>query len=83
MSLFAAFVVAISEAVLYMIWQSRRSNSGTTRKTRRLHKTMKHKINDGDKDEVEVTAGTDTTTTTASRDNTTGLRQRTIGVEKE
>ncbi|KAG7443625.1 uncharacterized protein BT62DRAFT_320834 [Guyanagaster necrorhizus] len=47
--LFVGFVVAIAEAVLYLIWKSR--HSAPTKKTRRRHQeSARHKKNEGDGD---------------------------------
>ncbi|KAK0467259.1 uncharacterized protein EV420DRAFT_674857 [Desarmillaria tabescens] len=48
--LFVGFIVAIAEAVLYLIWQSR--HSAPTKKTRRRRRLVsaRHKKNDGDGD---------------------------------
>lgn len=48
LGLFVAIVVAVAEAVLYFIWESRRSEAGSTRvKPRRKIVSARHKKNDG------------------------------------
>ncbi|KAK0202821.1 hypothetical protein DFS33DRAFT_1263603 [Desarmillaria ectypa] len=51
--LFVGFVVAIAEAVLYLIWQSRHSTSMNKTRRRRLV-SARHKKNDGDGDSSVV-----------------------------
>ncbi|RDB23854.1 hypothetical protein Hypma_009035 [Hypsizygus marmoreus] len=55
LAMFAAIVVAVAEAVLYLIWQSRHPSSTVKRvKTRRRVPSARHKKDDGPKQPDEI-----------------------------
>lgn len=73
LSLFVAVVVAVSEAVLYLIWQSRKPNTRKT--TRRVITSANHKKGDADVDAVNASAG-DTPLELEPSSEHDGLRRR-------
>jgi len=48
MALFVAIVVAASESILYLIWQSRLAKRSEGIRTRRRIRSSRHKKDDGD-----------------------------------
>ncbi|GLB41723.1 putative endoplasmic reticulum-based factor for assembly of V-ATPase [Lyophyllum shimeji] len=76
LALFVAIVIAVTEAILYLLWQSRRSSSTSKRvKSRRKVDPSRHKKDEGPAD---INPGEKSESITTSVDETTdaGLRRR-------